>query len=727
VIENLKIALRRQKKLIIIFLVSIVLPSVSLGVFGILAIRNEQFRLVKQRENEQRTLIDLLKAKVHARITTVEQDLRSIIRDPSFSASDGQAVAGLVQSRLIENPLVEQIFLLPREGDPVFPLLPGATRESASISSSFSGKEAQDVLRNARELEHVRLDYAGAAKLYGELFRKARTRNDQARMLNRTAGNLMKLGNHRLALAVYSRIAGNYPEAQTSSGVPLPLVARLGMVECYRSMDSMRRGAEQALEVYRYIVQNHAAMGEHVFRAHAALARDAVRETLSEAWQDSLEKNDYLVEVERLDRENDSILHEWHVVGEVKRECLPELRRRLTQSEAPTHDPVFYTKTIDTSDVLIAGVMIPRGPRNGFPTLLGVKLRNDYLEGRLIDELVKETAISERDTLTVSYLSGRMVYGGYVSTTSPAKTIGLMEENFPPWRFELVDRQAERAGIVNIYTSFYFWTNLTLIVVLVSGVLLVSRTVVHEMEVLKIKSDFVSSVSHEFKTPLTSIKALTERLLEGKVHQRAKIMEYVSIIAEDTKRLTRLVGNLLDFSKIEEGRREYELEETDTAAWLGETVESYRKEILRKGVQIRLRLADALPRVMIDKTAMAQAVRNLLDNAVKFSPGKKEIDVTAETDRGNVLIQVRDYGVGISKDEMGKIFEKFYQGKEAAQCPGRGTGLGLTLVKHTVEGHGGSVVVSSKGGEGSTFTLILPTEEQRTRGRYGEEDPDRRR
>jgi signal transduction histidine kinase len=431
-----------------------------------------------------------------------------------------------------------------------------------------------------------------------------------------------------------------------------------------------------------------------------------------EAWQDSSEKKDYLAEVEKLDREYDNILHNWRVVNELKRECLPELQRRLTQTESSVQSPVSYTKTIDSRDILIAGIMVPRTLKELSPVMLGVKLCNEYLEGDLLEEVVGGLGLPERDTLAVSTLSGRKLYGGYASHTSPVRTVAFMDENFPPWRLELIDLQAGRAGIADIYSSFYFWTILTLIVVLVSGVLLVARTVTHEMEVLKIKSDFVSSVSHEFKTPLTSIKALTERLLEGKVRQQAKMKEYVSIIAEDSKRLTQLVGNLLDFSKIEEGKREYELAETDTAAWLSETVESYRKEILRKGVQIRLQLTDGLPHVTIDKTAMAQAVRNLLDNAVKFSPGKREIDVIAERDGGWVSIQVRDYGVGISKEEMGKIFEKFYQGKASAKCPGRGTGLGLTLVKHTVDAHGGSVSVESTEGKGSTFSIILLTGRQ---------------
>ena len=165
-IENLKIALRRQKKLIIIFLVTIVLPSVSLGVFGILAIRNEQFRLVQQRENEQRGTVELLKTKLHARLTSLEGDLQNVVRDPSFSTSDQEALVRLVKERLVENPLVEQVFLLRKEGEPVFPMFRGEGPGPAPVTTSLIGNVDQELLRRAQQLEHVQRDYAGAAGLY---------------------------------------------------------------------------------------------------------------------------------------------------------------------------------------------------------------------------------------------------------------------------------------------------------------------------------------------------------------------------------------------------------------------------------------------------------------------------------------------------------------------------------------------------------------------------------
>jgi signal transduction histidine kinase len=234
------------------------------------------------------------------------------------------------------------------------------------------------------------------------------------------------------------------------------------------------------------------------------------------------------------------------------------------------------------------------------------------------------------------------------------------------------------------------------------------RTIAHEMEVLKIKSDFVASVSHEFKTPLTSIRTLVERLQEGKVQSDSKMKQYFSVIAQDTDKLTRLVGNILDFSKIEEGKREFDFSETDLTQLVSRQIHEFQKDELLKDFSIQAFIQEDIPQLSVDGEALYQALNNLLDNAVKFSSDKKEIEVHLSKDEENIILEVKDFGIGISLDDLDKIFDKFYQGKNALKQTIKGAGLGLTLVKHTVESHGGRVSVKSKVGEGSIFSLILP-------------------
>jgi len=232
----------------------------------------------------------------------------------------------------------------------------------------------------------------------------------------------------------------------------------------------------------------------------------------------------------------------------------------------------------------------------------------------------------------------------------------------------------------------------------------------HERAALKIKSDFVSSVSHEFKTPLTSIRALTERMKNGKVNDRGKMQQYFSIISHDVDKLTRLVSNVLNFSKIEEGRKEYEFRVTDTAEWITQTVNDYRKAGIQKEIDIHLHVAENIPPLKMDPDALSQSVYNLLDNAVKFSDENTRIDVSLASSKQQVTLKIADQGIGIDREDLRYIFDKFYQGKNALKKSVQGTGLGLTLVKHTVEAHGGKISIESNVGKGTTFTFRIPVQ-----------------
>jgi len=247
------------------------------------------------------------------------------------------------------------------------------------------------------------------------------------------------------------------------------------------------------------------------------------------------------------------------------------------------------------------------------------------------------------------------------------------------------------------------------VVILVGGYF-TARAVTRELAVARLQSDFVSAVSHEFRTPLTSMRHLTELLDRGVVSEEDRRRQYYAALAHETTRLHRLVESLLNFGRMEAGALEYRFEPICLAELVEEVVADFGQELAATRHRIELSADHNLPRMRVDREALTRALWNLLDNAVKYSPGRPAIWVDLAREGKRVAIRVRDQGLGIPAAEQKGVFKKFVRGSAAQASNVKGTGVGLAMVQHTVRAHGGEVRVESRPGEGSTFTILLPGE-----------------
>jgi signal transduction histidine kinase len=240
------------------------------------------------------------------------------------------------------------------------------------------------------------------------------------------------------------------------------------------------------------------------------------------------------------------------------------------------------------------------------------------------------------------------------------------------------------------------------------GVWLTYRNLSREMTLARLKSDFVANVSHELRTPLALIRLYAETLELGRLMAKDKYQEYFRIIREESERLTALINNILDFSRIEAGRKEYEFKETNLAELVHSTLESYRFQIQQSGFAFEENISGDIPPLIVDREAIARSLLNLVNNALKYSKDRKYIGVSLYRSNTRVNLEVRDRGIGIPKDEQEKIFEKFYRCGDALVHNIKGSGLGLSLVRHIARAHGGDVLVESAPEKGSKFTIALP-------------------
>jgi two-component system phosphate regulon sensor histidine kinase PhoR len=244
--------------------------------------------------------------------------------------------------------------------------------------------------------------------------------------------------------------------------------------------------------------------------------------------------------------------------------------------------------------------------------------------------------------------------------------------------------------------------------VVVAGVVVVIIAAERERRLSALKSDFVANVSHELKTPLSLVRMFGELLLSGRVATDDKRREYLQIIVNESERLTALIENVLDFAKFERGKSAFEFHEGDVGQAVTRAVEVYRYRAEREGVEVELSIHPRLPVVSFDERALELLLMNLLDNALKYAKDGKRVLVDVRTAKNALEIRVSDKGPGVPPHERRRIFERFVRGSAGADQQVRGSGIGLALVKHIAESHGGKAWVESEFGKGSTFIVTIP-------------------
>ena len=246
------------------------------------------------------------------------------------------------------------------------------------------------------------------------------------------------------------------------------------------------------------------------------------------------------------------------------------------------------------------------------------------------------------------------------------------------------------------------------LLVLLGGVVLIIRATDREARLAQAKANFVANVSHELKTPLSLLSLFSEILELGRVNSDEKRLEYYGIMRHESRRLNNVIDNILDFSKIEAGRKTYNFVAGDMAEVIENVLSSYRYQIVNSGFDVETNLQRDLPPVSIDRDAMAQAISNLLDNAIKYSSEVKQLSITTDRRGSDLSVEITDRGIGIPRAEQTRIFEKFYRVGNGLVHDVKGSGLGLSLVKHIIEAHKGTISVESDVGKGSRFTILLP-------------------
>jgi signal transduction histidine kinase len=336
---------------------------------------------------------------------------------------------------------------------------------------------------------------------------------------------------------------------------------------------------------------------------------------------------------------------------------------------------------------------------------------NDVIQERLPTNPRMYGGFESTRRLSVSIHDPRGVEIGRLRSPGSQRTARSEQFSGPFESYSV--RVAATANAPVVWTGRFVAIEITFIALMVLAIVVATvfglRYTLRQLELAQLKAGFVSNVTHELKTPIALIRLAVETLEMRRYTSPEESEKFLQTIGRETQRLSQLVDNILDFARLEAGRHVFRFEEVDVVQLVRETVEAFRPRFEHLGFVVDLDLPPSLPAVRGDQVALTHCLLNLLDNAIKYSKARRRVRIAARARGDEVAISVTDHGIGIDPGDQKRIFEKFVRLETGLIHDVKGAGLGLSLVDQIIRGHGGRIEVESAPGEGSTFTLVLPS------------------
>lgn len=663
---------------------------------------------IKEKAENLRTkytgTVNLVRDKLENEISQLEGTLRnSVIEYPpeSYNSID---LKTWIETKESVNPVARDLFLISTDGD----LLTSSASlgwDDRTRSVPILSLKTAEKFSNAEKAEFIDRNLTEAISYYKVALNFASSASERALLFSRTGRCYFKLGEYRNAINEYTKILDLENEAIEIGDVPASVVALSQISDCYKALKADKDYYKTIFELYQLLLDSPWDLSGGDYLYYLKSVSEKIHDPVfSVNYGRSGENNmeDLLAEETKL---SDKISFVKFIDQDVLPEMLSELRKG-SPSDLRSH---YISREVNDTMFQFSYFKLPAAFKKSRLLAIGYQLDNEYILSDIIPEVLTSVELG-RDILVgildqnndLLYIQNEQQLPEYLVTAG-------FSPQFDGWKVALFDpggRSLEQ--ITGKEKQLYLILFAGIIGVMLIGIFLIVGTVMHETEVSRLKSEFVSNVSHELKTPLALIRMFGETLDSGIVTDEDKRKKFYSIIRKESERLTHLINNVLDFSRMDAGGKEYNFRETDLTEVVRNSLEAYKFQISDNGFNIESDIANESIKLKIDSDAISQVLLNLLNNAVKYSDKEKYIGVKVCKNSESAMISVTDHGVGILKDEQKKIFNKFYRVSTIQTKETSGSGLGLTLAKHIVEAHGGTIEVDSEIGKGSRFTVKLP-------------------
>jgi len=668
-----KLTIKPISKLTILFLFTIFIPGLILSYLSIQNIANQKELTEKRLHEQQNQLATLL-------VGNFQKQLEQYTTKFFYLADS-------LQSKLLDHitvldslDFVDRVFEVEKNGKFIHPyILP----ESHAIKAQSKSVSFLSIFSKSEQQEFSKSDLRAAASTYKKAIKAAGSDKEKAMAVNGLARVLFKRKLYNQAREQYKYLAERFGNEVDQTGTPF----------AYYSLHQLSR--MNLISPDKQIVINIrlilSLLNEDIIPLtdHIELLLKQLKDTilnpdqLNQKFKSDITRLLNSIENKFIFANREANLIKQYISGNLNQK---------TSIIAESYVGIFEAEHV----LLIINSPSVAG------RFIGFKMKLDTIKKRVLGSVLK---LDTEFELEIQLITKEQINHTERNEFNLIRDLSLL---VPYWQILVKPKNLD---ILNQYITTRRWVySITLILLIFGmflGIFLVFRDMSREKKIGQLRSDFVSNVTHELKTPLTSIRMFAETMLLGRIKKKKEQQEYLSIIVDESERLTRLINNVLDFSKIEKNKKEYQFEFINLSDVVQSAVNSMRYWLKEQRFKIEVKIESGI-KTKADGDAIEQAVLNLLSNAMKYSFKQKEIILDAWTENQSINIQVRDKGMGIAEAQKKRIFDKYYRAHSDHQGDKGGAGLGLTVIKHIVEAHQGKIKVESKVNRGSTFTIVLP-------------------
>jgi len=692
-----------RKKIILIFILAILLPSF---IVGYLSLRT----FAKRREAVKSLLESNLWVSGEAALKSIEGVLleheRDALKRENFIRLTQPKEAGqsLASYSVLSKDIAGQLFLLDNNYQIIIPKTGSEDGSVFQWEKDVSDSQFAKTLQRAESFEFSQKNYSRAADLYQKCVKSAPSRQHKAIALEGLGRCLSASRKYDEANKVYNELSTKFGQLQNKAGHPYGVVAAIELFEILQHLRKEEDSLEILLKLYEKMRNGVWLLNLPAYDFFITEIESILNGKFKEGKFPEIQKS-----YQELRKQQSPYLQALIFTDFIRREAVPKIKEKLTLSRMGGEAQAERFITSRGEDFcLISYGILPNFQANktfygGFSWDLSTL--NKEILPKILKDITKDSGLH----LQIIDKSGQNILTGKEELLSK-DSLTFSYRQFPlPWKLVVSQPALNDLEQTALRENFFYGVLLTVIVVLMLlGVFLIARDISRESETTRLKTEFVHNISHELKTPLTLIRLYGETLQRKQNLTNEERKEAYEIITKESERLSHMINNVLDFSRIEMGRKEFNFSKANLGKVIRDTLESYRYHLEKKGFSVQANIATDLLEMNFDGEAIASILVNLLSNAMKFSPKDKEVTVKLFKKNGNAVLQVADKGIGISPREISRIFKRFYRSKHEIVSETRGSGLGLTLVTHITEAHGGRITVESEPGKGSIFSVILP-------------------